>query len=114
MAKTRTKSDARQRIVETAERLFYADDDYLRMKGAIRADVKQIKLETKKRQEQMKLKETEKQKHHNGMYMDGTSRNVKTSSYLPSYVQDHRGEDDQHDHRGRAHRALERGHQHLG
>lgn len=67
------------------ERLFYADEDYHRMKGTIRADVKQIKLETKKRQEQKKTKETEKHRYSSDKYMDGTPRNVKTSSYLPSY-----------------------------
>ena len=76
------------------ERLFYADEDYHRMKGAIRADVKQIKLETKKRQEQKKTKETEKQRYYSDKYMDGTPRNVKTSSHLPSYNHDDYGEEE--------------------
>lgn len=75
------------------ERLFYADEDYHRMKGAIRADVKQIKLETKKRQEQKKTKGTEKHRYSSDKYMDGTLRNVKTSSYLPSY--EHEGYGDE-------------------
>ena len=71
------------------ERLFYADEDYHQMKVAIRADAKQIKRAIKKRQE--RFQETEKntkETYHDGedgKYMDGTLRNMKTSSYLPSY-----------------------------